>query len=379
MNMELRLFYKENINKLPLIDSTDGKYATAYLVPMVKNGIEKYFDNVYGEMKILSVDEKWLLPVFVPKKNKTNAYVASIYSHYISYCFDELRELKSKSLEALARVVLGFLSIVLKTAQVDKTVFINNWLLSTNLYTDFPVEYIQEITEFVAREHKGYAVAWNSVNDCTTKEIYGEMRSRNYVFIPSRSIYVVSRFEGFPSKIKCEIRRDKKLLDTSPFHFEKITYEDSIIQLYNNLYIQKYSHYNPKFNNEFARLVGTNGLMEFYALKDEKGETVGILGYFTRQGIMTTPMVGYDFAFDKAAGLYRQLSIKLFYEAKEHGYILNSSSGVGRFKMKRGADRFWEYRVIYTKSINLYRQMIFKILQVAICKIGVPMMDKKKL
>ena len=377
--MELKLYDKNNIAELPFIDNYDAKYATSYLVPMINNGVEKYFDNVQGDMKILAIDNIWLIPVFVPKINRTNAYVASIYTHYISYCFDELKELKNKFWENAAKIILHILGFALKTAQIDKTVFINNWLLSTNLYTDFPAEYVNSITDFIAQAHKGYAVAWNSVNDFTVKEIYHEMKKQKYLFVPSRSIYVLSQFDEFRSDISYKIRKDIKLLDNSEFHFEKILYENNIIELYNNLYIKKYSHYNPKFNIEFAKLTGNNQLLNFFALKNAESNTVAILGYFVRQNIMTTPIFGYDFTFDKSTGLYRQLSIKLFLEGKKRGYILNSSSGVGRFKMERGAKRYWEYRVISTKGINIYRRFIFSALQFIINKIGVPMMDKMKL
>lgn len=199
------------------------------------------------------------------------------------------------------------------------------------------------------------------------------------MFIPSRSIYILRQFDGFPSKIKCELRRDARLLENSGFHCQKTAYESDILNLYNNLYIQKYSHYNPKFTNEFVTLMSENELLSFHVLKTAQDKTIAVSGHFDRQGIMTTPIVGYDFSYDKSYGLYRQISIKLFLEAKKHNYILNHSSGVGRFKMNRGAERYWEYRVIFTKEINFYRRLIYKVLQFVINKIGVPMMDKMKL
>jgi len=377
--MELKLYDKNNIDELPFVDTYDAKYAVSYVSPLIKNGVEKYFDNVQGEMKILMIDDSWLIPVFVPKINPTNAYVASIYTHYISYCFDELKELKNKYLESAAKIILSILGFALKTAQIDRTVFINNWLLSTNLYTDFPAEYVGAITEFIAQAHKGYAVAWNSINDVTTEKFYFEMKKQKYLFMPSRSIYILSEFDGFTRAAARELRKDIKFLACSAFHFEKILYEEDVVKLYNNLYIQKYSHYNPKFNDEFVKLTGNNRLLNYFALKNSEGETVAVLGYFVRQDIMTTPVFGYDFAFDKSVGLYRQLSIKLFLEAREHDYILNRSSGVGHFKMRRGAKRHWEYRAVYTAGIGTYRRFIFKTLQFVINKIGVPIMDKMKL
>ncbi|MCL2548539.1 MAG: hypothetical protein FWE76_05155 [Symbiobacteriaceae bacterium] len=377
--MQFTLYDRSNIDHLPSIDNYDAKYAASYLVPLVQNGIERYFGNIRGEMKILVIDDCWLLPIFVPEENLANAYVASIYTHYISYCLDELRELKNKPLENIARIILKALGFLLRTAKIDKAVYVNNWLLSTNLYTDFPSEYVRPISEFIAQTHRGYAVAWNSLNMLTTRELYNEMEKQGFLLLPSRSIYIVERFEGFPHKITRELSLDTRLLQRSGFHFERIEYESDIVRLYNNLYIQKYSHFNPKFSDEFTKLTGENSLINYYALKDTCNRTVAVLGYFVRQQIMTAPVFGYDFSFSQSAGLYRQLSIKLFLEAKVNGVVLHSSSGAGHFKRQRGAKRYWEYRVLYTESIGFYRRFVLKILQMVINRIAVPVMDKMKL
>ncbi len=377
--MRLKLFDKHNLKDLPTIDTDDAKYAAAYLIPLIENGVEKYFDNIQGEMKILCIDNTWLLPVFIPATNYRNAYVASVYSHYISYCLDELGELKSKTLQLASKLILCVLGGILKAVDIDKTVYINNWLLSTNLYTDLPTECYKPVTEFISRVHKGYTVIWNSINQRTTADAYQELKRQGYLFLPSRSVYILDRFEGFPRSIRREIRWDTKLLHDCEFGFEDAICASDILALYNNLYIKKYSHYNPKFTSEYIAFTQERSLINYLPLIATDGKAAGIIGYFSRKGVMTTPILGYDFSYDKSVGLYRRLSIKLFYEAKENGQILHCSSGVGRFKMARGSERFWEYRVVCTENISRIKRLAFRLLQLIIARIGVPMMDKLKL
>jgi hypothetical protein len=235
------------------------------------------------------------------------------------------------------------------------------------------------VTDYIAQRYKGYAVVWNSVNACTTQPVYQEMKRLGYLFLPARSVYILEQFEGFPRSIRREIRWDTKLLQTSGFHCADSIPDHEVVALYNQLYVDKYSQNNPKYNQELVKLTRERGLIRYIALKTAEGNAAGVLGYFARQGIMTTPILGYDFSYDKAVGLYRQLSIKLFWEAKEKGYVLHSSSGVGRFKMARGNRRYWEYRVVAVENTSVFTQTAFRLLRLIITKIGVPMMDKLKL
>ena len=76
---------------------------------------------------------------------------------------------------------------------------------------------------------------------------------------------------------------------------EAITDEDvlRIVELYNALYLQKYSLCNPMFNEHFIKLALLQKNLHLVAIK--KGRQIdAILGYFCCNGVMTTPLFGYD-------------------------------------------------------------------------------------
>ena len=377
--MHIKLYDKNNISDLKIVnDDYDFNYALNYISSFIKYGIEKYISNVSGEMKLLVVDDKWILPLFIPCRNKDNSYVASIYSHYYLYAKEELKELKNKFLEFLFKPVAGFLSLFLKLSRIDDCIYINNWLLSTNLYTDMPCEYVHEVTKFVANIYKGKPIVWNSINEKTTNEFFREMKKCGYTFLLSRSIYIQDKFENLGSRINRVIKREEKLLQDTDYKISEDVDVNRAIYLYNKLYIEKYSKYNPKFTSEFIKLSLKKNLLKFYNFEKE-GKSEGVIGFFKRQGVMTTPILGYNTDLPKEENLYRILSIKLQLEAKDNNLIFHSSAGAGEFKKSRGAKNYFEYRTIYLNNSGFLKKIVFKFLEKFLEKFIKPMMIKKGL
>ncbi len=377
--MNIKLYDKNNISDLKIVnDDYDFNYALNYISPFIKYGIEKYISNVSGKMKLLVVDNRWILPLFIPKPNKNNSYVASLYSHYYLYAKEELGELKNKFLELLFKPVAMFLSLFLKLSKIDDCVYINNWLLSTNLYTDIPCEYIHEITKFVAHIYEGKPVVWNSINEKTTGNFFNAMKSNNYVFLLSRSIYIQDKFKDLGSRINRVIKKEEKLLRNTSYETSENIDVNRAVYLYNKLYIEKYSKYNPKFTSEFIKLSLKNKLLKFYNFEKE-GKSEGIIGFFKRQCVMTTPILGYNTDLPREENLYRILSIKLQLEAKNNNLIFHSSAGAGEFKKSRGAKNYFEYRTIYLNNSGFFKKTVFKFLEKFLEKFIKPMMIKKGL
>lgn len=377
--MNIKLYDKDNISSLEITsDEYDFNYALNYLVPFIRDGIKKYISNVSGEMKLLVVEDKWILPLFIPKANKNNSYVASLYSHYYLYAKEELRELKNKFLEFLFKPVVMFLSLFLRLSKIDDCIYINNWLLSTNLYTDLPSEYIHEVTKFVANIYKGKPIIWNSINEKSTKDFFEVMKSNNYTFLLSRSIYIQDKFENLGSKTNKVIKRERNLLMNTEYKISENVDANRVIYLYNKLYIEKYSKYNPKFTEEFIRLSSKNKLLKFYCFeKESKAE--GVVGFFKRQGVMTTPILGYNTDLPREENLYRILSMRLWLEAQNNNLISHRSAGAGEFKKIRGAKNYFEYRTIYLNNTGFFKKIVFKGLERLLEIVIKPMMIKKGL
>ncbi|CAM3628668.1 hypothetical protein [Brevibacillus invocatus] len=69
---------------------------------------------------------------------------------------------------------------------------------------------------------------------------------------------------------------------------KQLTDEDilRLLELYNALYLQKYSMYNPQFNERFFALALKKGILQLHAIR-KNGRIDAVLGYFCRNGVMT--------------------------------------------------------------------------------------------
>lgn len=88
-----------------------------------------------------------------------------------------------------------------------------------------------------------------------------------------------------------------------------------IKSLYNALYHEKHSKHSPLYNGHFFELMLKNDLLSFIALKKD-GQIDALMGYYTRNGTITSPLFGYDTGQEQELGLYRMISTLLTLEAK---------------------------------------------------------------
>ena len=86
------------------------------------------------------------------------------------------------------------------------------------------------------------------------------------------------------------------------------------------------------------------------------------------EGVISTPMLGYDTNLPQDMGLYRLLCAKLHSIAEERQRDINFSSGAGEFKKLRGAKAEIEYTAIYAKHLPFYKQITLKIVSSLIQK-----------
>ena len=147
MAQSIKLFDINNINQLIWSDIYDHQYAKRFLLPMITDGVFKYIKNIKTDLRVLTLNNL-VLPVTINNMEYENSYVCSLYTHYISYAIEELKELKNPALEKLLTFMLNSLGLVLKAGNINKTVYINNWMLSTNLYPEISTDEIQEITAY---------------------------------------------------------------------------------------------------------------------------------------------------------------------------------------------------------------------------------------
>ena len=332
-------------------------------------------------MKILKIDDI-LLPVNNNYAEHKNSYTSSLYAHYVSYTKEELYELKNPALEFILKTVLDILGSFYKLFKIDKVVYVNNWFLSTNLYLELTKEQYKRITDFFKEKYPKHAVVFRSLNENLLNREISYLKDLGYKMLGSRQVYIFdyNKRACLKGKDKNKLYKDIRLLKNSEYKVIDMenSYTKQTLKLYNQLYFDKYSKYNPQFSEEYIKLCNENNLLNFKLLsKDNKINAV--LGYYKRNHVMTTPIFGYDTTLPKDEGLYRMLSAQLVLESEQNGCTINMSSGASKFKIYRGAISSIEYSALYCSHLPFYRKLGYRLLFFVINKIAIPMIKSQKL
>ncbi len=164
----ITLYDRATIDQVPWPASPDGAYAHRVLDPLVRRGPRRYIDNVDAEVYVLMAGEI-VLPVVVshPHPVITNSYVCSPTNHYIDYGKREVElELSNRRvLRTILPLLLDAFKPLLRWSRFEQVVYVNNWLLSTNLYPPLDPAMIGSIRDALIRRFPGYVIIFRSVNE----------------------------------------------------------------------------------------------------------------------------------------------------------------------------------------------------------------------
>lgn len=371
---------------MDLIDWTckkEGEYIRDYFAPILKNGVELYIANVKTTVYLLEIDEL-VLPVTVNEKEFENSYVCSPYTHYISYAKEELWELKMPVVEKILSKGIDLLGFGLRRTSINRIVSVNNWFLSTNLYFPLTNSQIERITAFLVNQFPTHTILFRSI----VKKIHSQMmdgfEKQQYQRVMSRSVYLFypERFRKLNRKQRKDYLQDKALMKNSPYQIiEASEVFEAMIpiikKLYEELYIKKYSKHNPQFTLHYYRNVWSNKLVHFKLLK-KLDSYEGVIGYFHRNHVLTTPILGYEIDKGHTHGLYRLLSLLIIDEVLDKNYIGHFSAGAGGFKRNRGSEQDIEYSYFYNKHLPMKSRFVWAFLKCVMDKIVEPMARKMK-
>lgn len=372
-----QIFDRANLSTLNWPTTPDGDYARRYLTPFIQNGPETYIRNVHTELRILQVDD-WILPFTPILFHPDNSYVCSPYTHYITYGQQEFATLKNPPVEALLKLLFIPLAAYFRRAQLDKAILANNWLLSTNLYPVVTAAQLQTALHTLAEAYPDRPIIFRSV-DTRNTAVYENLLALGCQMVFSRQVYYQESASPQVQHTK-QYRFDLKHFQRTPYEVisaNQLNPSDSrrIVALYNALYLDKYSHYNPQFTPDFIQLALENNLLTIKAFAHE-GRIDAVMGYFTRNGLATPPLFGYDTQLPQQLGLYRLLSTLMSLEALEHNLNVHFSAGVGRFKRLRGCQPAIEYNAVYHAHLPPERRRPWVLLKTLMDKLAIPIIQK---
>lgn len=341
---------------------------------LIHNVKTKFYSLNYGQQ---------LFPVTVNDGQYENSYVVSPYTAFIHYAKEELVKLQNKSLSIALSIFLTCFGLICKKGKINHLVFVNNYLLSTNLYPAWQGENIAKMTQDLMTKYPNHLLAFRSLNQYQHPELIQHFVQNGYHLLASRQVYLFDQ-EKAPFHHKKNVIADKKLLLKKDYilcHPKDLNEKDygRIVELYNLLYLDKYSYHNPQFTVKFVQLCHQKKLLDIYGFRNQDGTLDAVIGFFTLGKTTTAPLVGYDTKLPAQLGLYRRLMAYAFQYAKEKNYLLNLSSGASSFKRLRGGKAEMEYSAIYFNHLPFFRRLFWQVLLFFANNLAKPLLEKYKL
>lgn len=358
----------------------DGPWAAAYLIPLLRDGVSAHLGNVHTTLRVLPVGDR-VLPVTINDGGAANSWVVSPRNAYVDYASEELREVDGTLLRASLKGALATLGAVLDAGHIDRLVCVDNWCVSTNLHPPFADADLAAITDGLAATYPQHAIAWRSVHRWGDHPLADQLKALGYLAVPARSCWVWDPNNAHHRRSR-DLKHDAKLLRTSGYEVvgpDQLTAADAprLRELYNALYLDKYSKHNPWMTDRYLAAAIAGGLNVRALRKD--GRLDGVLGYIRRAGFMTSPLFGYDTSLPIEVGLYRMISRVLVDEALEHGLVLHQSAGAASFKRNRRADSVMEHTWVYTRHLGRGHRLAWTTLAQAMERIAVPLVANRGL
>lgn len=379
----MQFYDRATIDRVPWPASPEGDYARRVLTALASHGTRRYIANVAAEMQVVVTGDA-VLPVAVVDgqiRLPFASYVTSPTVHYVDYALREMEvEMPGRPwLRRLASPLLESLRSLLARARAERAVYVNNWLLSTNLYPALQASHVRDLRDALVRRFPDHLLVFRSVNDSLNADLGHDLLGLGFRPIFSRQVYVLDPGNGEYLRKK-SFQKDRSLARRTPYRWldaDTLTADDAprLRQLYDDLYLDKYSRYNPQFTDDFFRSALRERWLTFFALERD-GRLGGVLGFVERHGTMTTPLIGYDRAVPDEQGLYRLLSWKLIDEAQRRGLILHQSSGASAFKRHRGSVASIEYSYVHDAHLPPGRRRPWQLLEWLTRRALVPLMRR---
>jgi hypothetical protein len=383
-NQTVKIFDKESI--LNLVRPQDTFSGKAYdYVKAISINTQLYISNIKTSFKLLVINNI-ALPISINDSELQNAYTCSPYTHHISYAYDELRFIPNGLLRFLCWLLLAPFNLFFRITKANKIVVVNNWLLSTCLYPDISNNNVSEITKHIKKTYSSHTIQWRSLLRSQHTELIDTLQDNGYILVPSRQVYIwkPKYYKNSNKRQRKNFNQDKKILQSpdmsiTPMNIESGSEIKRAKDLYQKLYIDKYSTYNPQLTNAFFELVQRLGIIDVYYLHHQQLEQDAVIGIFRNDTTVTVPMLGYDVDQPAARKMYRACSAMSYQVAQNNNLTCNKSSGVPEFKRNRGCKPEMEYSAVYVRHLPWYRRIIWLTVASVLNNVAAPLMKKYEL
>jgi len=265
--------------------------------------------------------------------------------------------------------------------------FLNNWLLATNLYSQtFDCASILHACNELEKAYPGVPVVVRSLVAPLHASLMAELVQADFAFLPTRQVWLQHEIQTGKWRRHSDVKKDLALERHKASATEWVPgtqFSDADFarsrSLYNALYRGRYPVHNPDYQEAFFRLGVQSGWLRLYGLREPGKPLCGVVGVIEREGVYATPLLGYDLSVDVSEGLYRRLMLKAFLEVEAGRGILHCSGGAGHFKRQRGACSAVEFAAIHVRNLSAPQRAALRGLTGLLNGIAVPYLREKVL
>lgn len=319
--------------------------------------------------------------------DKNISWVASLKNAYGPYA---RRELDLVGANCITKPIYSIgsktLEVLLYMAGIEGGIFINNWLIATNIHTNnFDISTILDtIQQLKTNNPTNLPFIVRSLTHKLNSNLIKDLLDNDFLIIPTRQVWIIDNIGSVEWLSHKDVKRDIKLESDAIKNSDWIIARDfseadwdRTVYLYNKLYREKYPEYNPAYTKEFFKAASLSGWMNLKGIRyHNENDLSGIVGVIERDNIYATPVLGYDTSKPQKLGLYRRLQLQAFNTTNSTGGILHCSGGAGLFKKQRGAISQVEFAAIYTKDMNALQLKSIKLLSKMLELIAVPYLEQ---
>ncbi|RFC44314.1 MAG: hypothetical protein DVB23_002347 [Verrucomicrobia bacterium] len=337
-----------------------------WFAPVLRHGSLWCAPNLDAQCAFLQAGEREV-PLSVNWQEWENSWVCSPYTHYVSYAREEIARALPSAVGASVAHVWSGLGAWFRSAQLNQVVMVNNWLMSTNPWPTGDGAWLGAAVAAMQQRWPEHALIFRSLNERESAPLLEALRRHGAHLIPSRQIWWYDPHSERVRRSR-DVRKDVNLLqrgDLRRVEHEELREEDfpRLTSLYERLYVHKYSRHNPRYSTDWLRHLWTENHLRFTALRDESDQIVGVEACGLINGVMVSPIVGYDPGTPRSLGLYRRLAVLPILSAREKGVSLNLSAGVGRFKALRGGEPVMEFLGVIDSHLPVRRRLPWRFIE----------------
>lgn len=372
--------YNNNFARVVWPATDDAERARRYLEPILREGTTFVAPNLLADLAVAIVDDL-VVPYTLSRELPGQSYIVSPFTHYVTYGAEEIGKLETPALEAPLRAFVRGLGVALTRARFDRVVYVDNWLTSTTLHPKFTREQLAALVGALVDAHPTYAIVLRSVDVRAGRDLDEHVRALGARMVFSRRVLFQDPQQAHAHR---DHRRDAALLaralrDGAYRAVDLRALDDAglqrVTELYDALYVQKWSEHNPQLTARFVAHAVRCGFLEGQALVSRAGSLDGVFGAWTRGGLYYVPLLGYDTALPQKLGLYRMLAALSTDDALARGALVHDSAGVSEFKQNRGGVPVVEYSAVFDRHLPAKQRWPWALLGVLLEKVALPLIE----